>query len=83
MHPLFKKGIPNSVKYYRGIQLMHQISKVERVIAYLMKSTIDSMHLFGSSQFAYSSDHSSRNAVLFIVYSLLLAFASYDRVGLY
>ena len=72
------------MKNYRGIQLTHQISKVvERVISCLMKPTIDSMHLFGTSQFAYSSDHSSRDALLFMVCSWLLAFASHDRVGLY
>ena len=70
VHPLFKKGLPNRVKNYRGIQLTHQISKVvERVISCLMKPTIDSMHLFGTSQFAYSSDHSSRDALLFMVCS--------------
>ena len=48
-----------------------------------MKPTIDLMHLFGISQFVYSSDHSSRDALLFMVCSWLLAFASHDRVGLY
>ena len=81
---LFNKELSDRMKNYRGIQLTHQLSKIiERLMSCLMKFTIDSMHLFGTSQFAYSSDHSSRDALLFMVCSWLLAFASHDRVGLY
>ena len=70
VHPLFEKNLPNRVKNYRGIQLTHQISKVvERILTSLMKPVIRSMHLFGSSQFAYPVDHSSRNAILCMICS--------------
>ena len=77
IHLLLKRGTPSLCKNYRGIQLTHQISKViERVMAYLLKPTIQRFQLFGPAQFAYTHDYSSRDAVLFMVTSWLLALSS-------
>ena len=52
-------------------------------MAYSLKSTIQRFQLFGPAQFAYTHDYSSRDAVLFMVTSWLLALSSGKRIGLY
>ena len=49
----------------------------------LMIPTIASLSLFGSCPFAYTQDHSSRDAVQLMVTSWLLAIASGTRIGIY
>ena len=84
IHPLLKRGVANRYRNYRGIQLTHHISKiVERIIASVMIPDIRHNQLFGFSQFAYTQDHSSRDALLLMVTTWLLDFSCGHRIGLY
>eukprot|EP00973_Karenia_brevis_P094657 12423525-Karenia_brevis.AAC.1 len=49
----------------------------------MMKPAIVRNHLFGNCQFAYTPEHSSRDAVLFMLTSWLLGLSCSCRVALY
>eukprot|EP00973_Karenia_brevis_P015706 2149274-Karenia_brevis.AAC.1 len=48
-----------------------------------MLPTIRELRLFGPNQFAYTQDHSARDALLYLITSWLIAFARGRRIGLY
>ena len=56
---------------------------MERLIGSRFLPQLVRSNAFGSNQFAYRAAHGSRDALLFLVCSWLLALAGRRRVGLY
>ena len=81
---IFKRKNLAQCKNYRGIQLSSQVSKIiEQAISSLMMPRIIYEKLFGLLPFAYSPEHSSRDALLFMITTWLILNSSGRRICLY
>ena len=82
--PLHKKKAVWQASNYRGVHLTPQVSKVvERVLKRLLQPFLEKPLAQGPFQFAYTKDRGARDALLYLVLSLLQALNSGLKVALY
>ena len=82
--PIHKKKAVTDARNYRGVHLTAQISKAaERMVTALAAPVLQSPLRIGSNQFAYCKEKGSRDALAYLVLSIISSFEQRQKVVLF
>ena len=82
--PIHKRKAVTNARNYRGVHLTAQISKAaERMVTTLAAPFLQSPLRIGSNQFAYCKEKGSRDALAYLVLSIISAFEQKQKVVLF
>ena len=82
--PIHKRKATTDACNYRGVHLTAQISKAaERMLSVLAAPYLESPLRIGANQFAYCKGKGSRDALAFLVLTIIMAFEQKEKVVLF